>query len=86
MRTLTIISLDELEQYREYLKDVIAFAEQYHCSSPRSPGEAMGCATAMEQVFAPRKQALWENLARKYSLNLTQKMSINADTGAILID
>ena len=86
MKTLTIVTFDELHEYREYLKDVVAFSEQYHCGSPETPDEAIGCATIMEQVFAPRKKALWEGLARKYSLDLSQKMSINTQTGAIFID
>ena len=86
MRTLTIVSQDELHAYQEYLKDVITFAEEYHCASPETTADAIGCAVVMDQVFTPRKKALWQSFAKKYSLDLSKKLSINTATGAIMTE
>jgi hypothetical protein len=85
MRIVTIISFDELQAYREYLRDLNMFAETLQASASEEVSVA-DMEYVLEQLFAPRKKAIWEGLAKKYSLDLNRKLFINLQNGSIFIE
>jgi hypothetical protein len=81
---VAIITKDELERYKNLLREMGVFGEFHHCNHPRSEEEKAACRTESE-LFRLKLDEFWVELAVKYGFDNRQPLILDTNTGEIRV-
>jgi len=81
---VAIITKEELERYKNLLREVGMFGEFHHCNQPSSEEEKAACTTESE-LFRLKLDAFWVELAGKYGFDNRQPLTLDTNTGEIRV-
>jgi len=81
---VAIITKEDLERYKNLLREVGEFGEVHHCNYPRSEDDKTAC-TAGSELFRLKLEAFWVELASKYSFDNRQALTLDTNTGEIRV-
>lgn len=81
---VAILSKEDLERYKNLLREVGAFGEGHHCNCPLSDDDKMAC-TVGSELLRQTMEAFWVELAGKYGFDNRQALTLDPITGEIRV-